>query len=129
MANEMTVAVEDLKPLQVEQIEDAVKLKNQLQQQLEITEAIGQTFKDNFTDAIMGATSFRDAMVNILNTIKRKLIETQIDRLFDSARSRGRGGGGIGGLLGGLFGGRKSSGGGSNFGSFNLGIICGCFIK
>jgi len=122
MANEMTVAVEDLKPLQVEQIEDAVKLKNQLQQQLEITEAIGQTFKDNFTDAIMGATSFRDAMVNILNTIKRKLIETQIDRLFDSARSRGRGGGGIGGLLGGLFGGRKSSGGGSNFGSFNLGI-------
>ena len=110
MADKMKIAVEDLKPLQVTQIEDAVKLKDQLQQQLEITEAIGQTLKDNFTDAIMGATSFKDAMINVLNTIKRKLIETQIDRLFDSARSRGGSiGGGIGGFLGGLFGG---SGGG-----------------
>jgi len=103
MANKMKIAVEDLKPLQVTQIEDAVKLKDQLQQQLEITEAIGQTLKDNFTDAIMGATSFKDAMINVLNTIKRKLIETQIDKLFDSARSKG--GGGIGNLLGGVLGG------------------------
>ena len=106
MAKEMKIAVEDLKPLQVTQIENAVKHKDELQQQLQLTQAIGQTLKDNFTDAIMGATSFKDAMINVLNTIKRKLIETQIDKLFDSARSTGGGGGGgIGGFLGGLFGG------------------------
>tara|TARA_R100000655_G_scaffold69371_1_gene107618 strand:- start:551 stop:2503 length:1953 start_codon:yes stop_codon:yes gene_type:complete len=106
-----------------ERIRNAMELERSLQRQVEFTKAIGDSFKESFKNAITGASTFREAMVNVLNTIKNKLIDSQIDRLFDSARSRGGSrGGGIGGLLGGLFGGRKSSGGGSNFGSFNLGI-------
>ena len=106
-----------------ERIRNAMELERSLQRQVEFTKAIGDSFKESFKNAITGASTFREAMVNVLNTIKNKLIDSQIDRLFDSARSRGGSrGGGIGGLLGGLFGGRKSSGGGSSFGSFNLGI-------
>ena len=85
--------------------------KEQLETMTEIGEEIENSIKSNLKDAITGAQSFGDAMVNVLNRIRDKIIESQIEKLlggFGEAFGAGSTGGdrkGIGGFLGGLIGG------------------------
>ena len=84
----------------------------------EVGEEIENSIKSNLKDAITGAQSFGDAMVNVLNRIRDKIIENQIEKLlggFGEAFSAGATGGdrkGIGGFLGGLLGGLFKENGG-----------------
>ena len=91
-------------------IRDAMELERSLQRQVDFTKAIGASFRDSFRDAITGATSFGQAMSNVLNTIRDRLINMYLDQMFAQATMGRKGGGGIfgnllGGLLGGVFGG------------------------
>jgi len=97
-----------------QRIKDAMELERSLQRQVDLTKAIGASFRDSFRDAITGATSFGQAMSNVLNTVRDRLINMYLDQMFAQATMGRRGGGGLlgnlfGGLLGGIFGG----GGGS----------------
>ncbi len=84
----------------------------------EIGEEIENSIKSNLKDAITGAQSFGDAMVNVLNRIRDKIIETQLEKIFGGfgeAFGAGASGGdrkGIGGFLGGLIGGLFKENGG-----------------
>jgi len=83
-----------------------MELERSLQRQVDFTKAIGASFRDSFRDAITGATSFGQAMSNVLNTIRDRLINMYLDQMFAQATMGRKGGGGIfGSLLGGLFGG------------------------
>ena len=93
-----------------QRIRDAMELERSLQRQVEFTKAIGQSFRDSFRDAITGATSFNQAMVNVLNTIRDRLIGMYLDQMFAQATTGG-GGGFLGKLFGGLVGGIFGGGG------------------
>ena len=96
-----------------QRIRDAMELERSLQRQVEFTQAIGASFRDSFRDAITGATSFGQAMSNVLNTIRDRLINMYLDQMFAQATMGRKGGGGIfGNLLGGLLGGVFGGGGG-----------------
>ena len=96
-----------------QRIKDAMELERSLQRQVDFTKAIGASFRDSFRDAITGATSFNQAMVNVLNTIRKRLLDMYLDQMFAAATQKRSGGGGLlGNLLGGLFGGVFGGGGG-----------------
>ena len=95
-----------------QRIRDAMELERSLQRQVEFTKAIGASFRDSFRDAITGATSFNQAMVNVLNTIRDRLIGMYLDQMFAQATTGGGGGGLLGNLFGGLLGGIFGGGGG-----------------
>ena len=93
---------------------------------MEIGQGIEQGIVSNLTDAVMGTQTLAQAAVNVLNQLKRKLVEVAIQRAVSGIGNR------VGGFLGGLFGGRGggglfSGGGGSGvkFGSVNLGLSSG----
>ena len=80
---------------------------DQLKQKfMEIGQAVEQGIVSNLTDAVMGTQTLAQAAVNVLNQLKRKLVEVAIQRAVSGI------GNFIGGALGGIFGG---GGGGSSF--------------
>ena len=87
---------------------------DQLKQKfMEIGQAVEQGIVSNLTDAVMGTQTLAQAAVNVLNQLKRKLVEVAIQRAVSGI------GNFIGGALGGIFGG----GGGSSFRTDLGGII------
>ena len=91
---------------------------------MEIGQGIEQGIVSNLTDAVMGTQTLAGAAINVLNDLKRKLVEVAMQRAVSGI------GNSIGGFLGGIFGGGKGGGGlfgggggsGVKFGSVNLGI-------
>ena len=79
--------------------EAAEALKNKFNQ-------IGKEIKDgivqNLTDAVMGTQTLAESAINVLERLRRKLIEVAIQKAL--AGLGGMFGGGFGGFLGGLFG-------------------------
>ena len=95
---------------------------------MEIGQSVEQGIVSNLTDAVMGTQSLADAAINVLNDLKRKLVEVAMQRATAGIGNK------IGGFLGNIFGGGKKSGGGLfsggggggvGFGSVNLGISSG----
>ncbi len=90
--------------------EDQIKKNKEAAEELkekftQIGEDIEQGIVDNLTDAVMGTQSLADAAINVLNKLKRKLIEVAIQQAVSGI------GGKVGGFLGKVFGGGKASGG------------------
>ena len=84
-----------------------------------IGEEIETSIKNNLRDAITGAKSFGEAMTGVLNRIRDKIIDAQLDKLiggfgeaFGKSASGGKGKG-IGGFLGSIIGGFFRANGGS----------------
>ena len=76
---------------------------------MEIGQSVEQGIVSNLTDAVMGTQSLADAAINVLNDLKRKLVEVAIQRATSGI------GNAIGGFLGNMFGGKSRGGGGSSF--------------
>ena len=76
---------------------------------MEIGQSVEQGIVSNLTDAVMGTQSLADAAINVLNDLKRKLVEVAIQRATSGI------GDAIGGFLGNMFGGKSKGGGGSSF--------------
>ena len=94
----------------VDQITDAEKKAKKEADELKdkfkkIGEDIERGIVSNLTDAVMGTKSLAEAATNVLNNLKRQLIELAIQKAVSGI------GGKIGGFLGGLFGGKKERGG------------------
>ena len=99
----------------------------------EIGQAIEQGLVSNLTDAVMGTQTLAGAAINVLNQLKRKLVELAVQQAVSGI------GGKIGGFLSGVFGGGGGGlfggGGGSNpflggpnvfsgaGSSFNMGLL------
>jgi tape measure domain-containing protein len=82
----------------------------------EIGQAIEQGLVSNLTDAVMGTQTLGQAAINILDQLKRKLVEVAVQKAVS----------GIGGFIGGLFskgGGGSLLSGGNNFSSLFSGDI------
>ena len=75
---------------------------------MEIEQRVEQGIVSNLTDAVMGTQSLADAAINVLNDLKRKLVEVAIQRATSGI------GNAIGGFLGNMFGGKSKGGGGSS---------------
>ena len=75
---------------------EADKLKEKF---MEIGQAVEQGIVSNLTDAVMGTQTLAQAAINVLNQLKRKLVEVAIQRAVSGI------GNFIGGALGGIFGG------------------------
>ena len=85
---------------------DVTNSTNELKDKFKkIGEDIERGIVTNLTDAVMGTKSLAEAATNVLNNLKRKLVELAIQRAVSGI------GGKIGGFLGGLFGGGKERGG------------------
>ena len=72
----------------------------------EIGASIEKSIVGNLTDAVMGTQSLGQAAVNVLNNLKRKLIEVQIEKAVAGIGDK------VGGFLGNLFTGKKREKGG-----------------
>ena len=81
--------------------EAAAELKEKFMQ---IGQDIEQGIVDNLTDAVMGTQTLAEAAVNVLNQLKRKLIELAIQRAVSGIGDK------IGGFLGNLFKKREKGG-------------------
>ena len=86
-----------------EQEEAAESLKKKF---MEIGKAVEEGIVQNLTDAVMGTQTLAEAAINVLNQLKRKLIELAIQRAVSGI------GNFIGNALGGIFGGGFSTMGG-----------------
>jgi hypothetical protein len=105
----------DQKDINDKLLEDAKKLKEAM---TAVGEEIEGSIKNNLREAITGAQSFGQAMTNVLNRIRDKIIDAQIEKLIGGfGENFGKGasgeekkglGGFLGGILGGLF---KANGG------------------
>ena len=80
---------------------------------MEIGQSVEQGIVSNLTDAVMGTQSLADAAINVLNDLKRKLVEVAMHRAVSGIGSK------IGGFFGNLFGGGKKSSGGGFLGGAN----------
>ena len=87
---------------QKKQEDQIAKLKEKY---MEIGKAIEEGIVSNLTDAVMGTQTLAEAAVNVLNKLKRKLVELAVQQAVSGI------GGKIGGFLGGLFGGGFANGG------------------
>ena len=76
-ANEMKIAVKDLKPLQVKQIEDAVKLRDELTKLNDLYASIASTIETGLVDAIEGAINGTKTLGDVARSVF-----TQIQRSF-----------------------------------------------
>ena len=87
-ANEMKIAVKDLKPLQVKQIEDAIKLRDELQKVNELYASISSTIETGLVDAIEGAINgtktLGDVARSVFSQIQRSLIQFGVNSLLDN---------------------------------------------
>tara|TARA_B100001093_G_scaffold276172_1_gene263937 strand:+ start:1311 stop:3497 length:2187 start_codon:yes stop_codon:yes gene_type:complete len=88
----------DLQKKQTEEVtktaREADKLKDKF---IEIGESVEKGIVSNLTDAVMGTQSLAQAATNVLQDLKRQLIQTQIQSAVSGV------GRSIGGFLGGLF--------------------------
>ena len=83
-----------------ESLENVKSEADQLKEKfMEIGQGIEQGIVSNLTDAVMGTQTLAQAAVNVLNQLKRKLVEVAIQRAVSGI------GNFIGGALGGIFGG------------------------
>ena len=83
-----------------EKEEAAEKLKEKFKQ---IGQAVEQGIVENLTDAVMGTKTLAEAAINVLNQLKRKLIEVAIQQAVSGI------GGKIGGFFSNIFTGKKSN--------------------
>ena len=96
---------------------------------MEIGQGIEQGIVSNLTDAVMGTQTLAQAAVNVLNQLKRSLVEVAMQKAVSGIGDK------VGGFLGGMFGGRRGGGGflsglfggrgggsGVKFGAASLGI-------
>ena len=67
----------------------------------EIGQSVEQGIVSNLTDAVMGTQTLAQSAINVLNQLKRKLVEVAIQRAVSGI------GNSVGGFLGGIFGGRQ----------------------
>ena len=85
-AKEMKIAVKDLKPLQVKQIEDAIKLRDELQKVNELYASISSTIETGLVDAIEGAINgtknLGDVARSVFTQIQRSLIQFGVNSLL-----------------------------------------------
>ena len=89
--------------LKTDQVTDSTdKLKDKFKQ---IGEDIEQSIVSNLADAVEGTKTLGEAAINILNKLKRKLIEVAIEKAVAGI------GGSIGSFFGRVFGGGKAAGG------------------
>ena len=98
-----------------------VSLKNQQTETEKLKEkmtAVGEeiesSIKNNLRDAITGAKSFGEAMAGVLNKIRDKIIDAQLDKLlggFAENFAKGKKGKGFGGFVGSIIGGLFANGG------------------
>ncbi len=94
--------VEKLTEAQKKAKEEADKLKEKF---MEIGKGIEQGIVSNLTNAVMGTQTLAQAAMNVLENLKRKLIEVAIQRAVSGI------GNFFGGALGGIFGGLFANGG------------------
>ena len=101
-----------------EKIEESKKAAEELKEKMTaIGEEIESSIKNNLRDAITGAKTFGEAMTGVLNRIRDKIIDAQLDKLiggFGEAFGKGASGGekkGLGGFLGSIIGGLFAEGG------------------
>ena len=104
----------------VDKITDAEKKAKKEAEELKgkfmkIGEDIERGIVSNLTDAVMGTKSLADAATNVLNNLKRQLIELAIQRAVSGI------GGKIGGFLSKAFGGKERGGRVSAGGAFVVG--------
>ena len=90
--------------------EDQIKKNEEAAKELQgkfmkIGEELEQGIVDNLTEAAMGTQTLAESAINVLNQLKRKLIEVAIQQAVSGI------GKSIGGFLGKVFGGGKASGG------------------
>ena len=101
---------------QLFQIDNAEILKRKLEETITPAEQLQEKFKEigqsveegivsNLTDAVMGTKTLAEAATNVLNNLKRQLVEVAIQRAVSGI------GGKIGGFLSRAFGGKKERGG------------------
>jgi len=87
-AKEMEIAVEDLTKKQVKQIEDAVKLNDQLTKTNELYASIGSTIETGLVDAIEGAINgtknLGDVARSVFTQIQRSLIQAGVNSFLDN---------------------------------------------
>ena len=79
-----------------------------------VGEEIESSIKNNLRDAITGAKSFGEAMAGVLNKIRDKIIDAQLDKLlsgFAENFAKGKKGKGFGGFVGSIIGGLFANGG------------------
>ena len=118
--------MEKLNTLQLERIKNDITINQGLKDQADaaqelaekfdkIGESIEKSIVGNLTDAVMGTQSLGQAAVNVLNTLKRKIIEVQIEQAVSGI------GKGIGGFLGKIFTGKANGGPVSAGGAYLVG--------
>ena len=126
----MGLEMEKLNDLQFKRIKKDITINQGLKDQADaaqeltekfekIGESVEKSIVGNLTDAVMGTQSLGQAAVNVLDSLKRKLIEIQIQKAADSILEGGLGSA-IGGFLGRIFKGGKASGGSVAAGSAYL---------
>ena len=100
--------MEKLNTLQLERIRNDITINKGLKDQADVAQDLAEKFDKigesveksivgNLTDAVMGTQSLGQAAVNVLNNLKRKLIEVQIERAVAGIGDK------VGGFLGSLF--------------------------
>ena len=115
----MGLLMKDLNATQLERIKNDITINQGLKDQAEaakdlqekfdkIGESVEKSIVGNLTDAVMGTQTLGQAAVNVLNTLKRKLIEVQIEKAVAGIGEKGLGSA-IGGFFKGIFG--RASGG------------------
>ena len=104
----MGLLMKDLNATQLERIKNDITINQGLKDQADaaqelaekfdkIGESVEKSIVGNLTDAVMGTQSLGQAAVNVLNNLKRKLIEVQIERAVAGIGDK------VGGFLGSLF--------------------------
>lgn len=110
----MGLLMKDLNATQLERIKNDITINQGLKDQADaaqdlkdkfdkIGESVEKNIVGNLTDAVMGTQTFGQAAVNVLNNLKRKIIEVQIEKAAANI------GDNISGFLGNLF--RRERGG------------------
>ena len=88
MANEMKIAVEDLKPAQVEQIKNAIELRDELTKLNTLYASIASTVETGLVDAIQGAINGTQTLgqvaSSVFNKIQRSLLDYGVNSLLSN---------------------------------------------
>ena len=112
----MGLLMKDLNATQLERIKNDITINQGLKDQADAAQALKDKFDKigesveknivgNLTDAVMGTKTLGQAAINVLNDLKRKIIEVAIQKSVAGIGEK------IGGFIGGLFGGKKADGG------------------
>ena len=87
-ANEMGIAVEDLTPEQVKQLENLIKTRDELQKLNELYSSIASTVETGLVDAIQGAINGTQTLgqvaSSVFNKIQRSLLDYGVNSLLSN---------------------------------------------